>query len=191
MMIEVEKKYKLTKEQFDQIVLSSVFLGVENIYDIYHDFSDYHLIKNGIRFRRREVKGKKQYELKIANEIGGCEEIEDEEEIKKYFKTTLPIDDFFEKELVLLMEYKTERQKYKNGEYKIDIDKLTSDKFPDFLFEVCEIELMVEKEEEVAEAVSKIRNFAEKNGLAKEPIPKKKAIIKGTRPDIYQEIFGE
>ena len=81
-------------------------------HDIYYDFPDYRLYKNWVYFRNRNGK----FELKIGDDemAGVCEEIEDDEEIKKYFKTNKP--------LVELTSVKPE--KFDWGNYIKEVKKL-------------------------------------------------------------------
>jgi len=183
-MIEVEKKFQPTKEKLEKLLSDSEFITRKKINDIYWDFSDYRLLKESTRFRLRNG----SFELKIKNKLGGDQEIENEEEIKKYFKTELKLSEFIKKNLVLLMEYKTDRVKYKNGIFEIDIDHMTSEKFKDFVFDMCEIELMVEKESEIKDALLKIEDFAYKYGLEKTKIHKKEACLKAMNQDAYEKV---
>ena len=187
-MIEVEKKFETTDEQLKALLEDSVF--VENVvnHDIYYDFFDFRLVKEDIRFRLRNVGEKSSYELKVRTKEGGDNEIEDAEEIKKFFKTELDLNEFIEKNLIVFMDYKTERQKYKNGEFKIDIDKLTTDESPDFVFNVCEVELLVENDDQVQDAQTRIKDFATKYGMNKQNIPKREAYLKAIKPEIYKQI---
>ena len=189
-MIEVEKKFQPTEEKLKVLLSESVFLKNVLNHDIYYDFSDFRLIKKDVRFRLRNTGEKSFYELKVRTKAGGDDEIEDEEEIKRFLKTELDLKEFIEKNLILFMDYKTERQKYKNGEFKIDIDRLISDESPDFVFNVCEIELQVKKDDQVPEALIKIKDFATKYGMTKQDIPKRKAYLKAVRPEIYKQIIN-
>ena len=185
-MIEVEKKFQPTEEQLARLLADSVFIERKQLDDIYYDYPDFRLIKDGIRFRSRNG----SFELKVHNVLGGDNEIEDEAEIKKYFKTDLDLKDFIKHNLVFLMESKTDRQKYKNGIFEIDIDRLTSDNFKDFIFDMCEIELLVENENKILEANKKIEDFAMIYGLEKYKMSKKEACLKAMNPIAYKEIYG-
>jgi len=179
--IEVERKFKPTKEQKDKLITGATSLGSVTNHDTYYDYPDYRLLKNEIRLRSRNGK----FELKVRNAFKGDREVKKEEEIKKYFKTELDLKNFIDKNLILLMEYTTEREKYKKGIFEIDIDEC------DFGFSLCEIEIMVDEENEITDARSKIKEFALKYGLeeAKE-IAKSREYLKTKRPDIFKEVYG-
>ncbi len=180
-MIEIEKKFDPTEEQLKNLLLGADFLGEVTNHDIYYDYSDYRLFKNKIRLRNRNG----SFELKIKKGSGAMQEIEDEEEIKKYFETDLSLEEFIEKNLLLLSDYKTKRRKYKKENFNIDIDEC------DFGYNMCEIEMMIEDNADIEEARQILMNFALKNGLlVKEMPPKGKEYLRLKKPEVYQEIFG-
>ena len=84
-MIEVEKKFQPTKEQLAKMLADSEFIKEKDLHDVYYDYPDYKMFKAFVYLRNRNGR----FELKIGDdEIEGVsKEIEDEEEIKKYFKT--------------------------------------------------------------------------------------------------------
>lgn len=186
-MIEVEKKFK-KNEKIDELIKKSTFLCNLEMKDIYYDFKDLNLIKNDIRFRFREIGGEGKYELKVRNKKFGDFEINDEDEIKKYFNTELSLEEFINQDLIEIMNYETHRQKYANGEFILDLDTLTTNELKDFKLDVCEIELMVKDESEVKDASKKIDNFAELNGLEKEKISKREVYLRAIRPEVFKEL---
>lgn len=178
---EVELKFTPTQEQKDKLISGATLLGTVHNHDTYFDYADFRLLKKDVRFRNRNGK----FELKVRSLYKGCEEIEDVEEIKKYFNTELSLDEFINKDLVKIMEYNTEREKYKKGIFEIDIDHC------DFGFELCEIELMVKNESEISEAREKIKQFAGEFGMEKAK-EKTKALeyLKRFNPQVYEEIHA-
>ena len=111
-------------------------------------------------------------------------EIEDEEEIKKYFNTEKSIKDFIRENLIEAMNIKTKRKKYTKENFIIDIDQL------DFGYNCIEIELMVEREEQIKEAEERIVNLAQKYNLKKGP-SKRNEYFRIVKPDIYEKLFGK
>lgn len=190
--IEVEKKFHPNEEQLKKLLEGADFLGEKIIHDIYYDYPDFRLIKSRNRFRNRNG----SFELKLWNKLGGDREIENADEIKKYFKIKLSLEEFIEENLIKLMEYKTKRKKYKHGDFIIDKDELTSydsEKPNDpgkFIFDVCEIELLVKSESEISDTVRKIDDFASQYGLEREKSTKKEEYLRKIKPEIYQKIFG-
>jgi adenylate cyclase class IV len=184
-MIEVEKKFQPTKEQLDAMLADADFLGEVVNRDVLYDYADYRLFKKHIRFRNRNG----NFELKVPTGISGDTELavtefEDEEEIKKYFNITKNLKDFVGEELILLMDITTYRKKYKRGEFNIDVDSVKG------VYDFCEIEIMVEKEEDVAQAREKILNFALQYNFEVKNLPTKRELfLKKFRPDLYTELY--
>ena len=179
-MLEVEKKFQPTTEQLNTLISDAEFLGEIVNHDIYYDYDDFRLLKDNIRLRNRNG----LFELKIGKSSGVAHEIEDIEEIKKYFNVEDSLENFIENSLNIVMDFKTNRQKYKKQEFHIDIDKTS------FGYNMCEIEIMVEKEEELKEAEDKIINLAAKHEFeVKRMNGKGKEYLRIFNPEIYKEIF--
>ena len=180
-MIEVEKKFNLEGLDLEEILKDFEFLGEVVNHDIYYDYSDYRLLKNKIYFRNRNG----NFELKIKKGSGIYEEIEDKDKIIEYFKTD-SLENFIVNEIEAMIDFKNTRQKYKKEDFHIDIDNT------DFGYKEGEIELLVEKEEEIKEAEARIFEFFRKYNLKKldEDASKKKVYLRTKRPDLYK-IFYE
>lgn len=168
-MIEVEKKFIPTEENLKILLNEAVFLGEIVNHDICYDYPDWRMLKAGdIVLRARNGK----FELKIKKSQGANIEIENNEEIANYFKTT-NLEGFVSKNLIIAIEYRTTRKKYKKENFNIDIDET------DFGYKVGEIEVMIEKEEEIKNAEDKIQEFALKNNLElSKGLSKKNAYLK-------------
>ena len=181
-MIEVEKKFQPTDEQLAKLLENSHFVKEVVNHDIYFDYPDYRLLKARIRLRSRNG----SFELKIGKpgKNEGAEEIEIKEEIEKYFNTD-NLEEFMAKNLHPVIDYKTKRNKYKNGEFAIDVDEMS------FGYSLCEIELLVENEEQINEAQEKIFNFAKAYDFEIKELPSKRGMyLQLTKPEVYKEIFG-
>src|SRR3989338_10359194 len=181
-MIEVEKKFRPTKEQLTLLLKDAEFVSEKVLEDIYYDYSDCRLFKNYIYFRNRNG----NFELKIGDdEISGIsDEIEKEKDIKLYFKTEKSLPDFIAENLVPIIHWETSRKKYKKGEFTIDIDEL------DYGYECIEIELLVADKSEVGEAKNKILELARQYDLEIKDVPaKRREYFRLLKPEIYKELF--
>lgn len=188
-MIEVEKKFQPTEEQLENMLQGADFLGEKINIDNYYDTADFKYVKEGSRVRQRN--GVFELKLKVVNPENALgsyyEEIQDEEKILE--KLNLPkgadLNEFVNKNLILLCRIETVRREYRVGEFLIDVDKT------DFGFNVCEVELMVENESQINEAENKIIEFANNFGItAKEKIfGKVMEYFKKFNPPLYQELF--
>lgn len=178
-MIEVEKKFKLTKGQLESLLRESEFVCTKDNHDIYYDYKDYRLLKSNIKLRNRNG----NFELKIKTSTGVNIEIEKIEEIKKYFKI-INLDNFVKENLQIIIDYKTTRNEYKNDEFIIDHD------VTDFDYELCEIELMVNNNNEEEKAKQKILEFAlAHNFNIDKVLSKRMEYLRRFKPDIYREIY--
>ena len=52
-MIEVEKKFRPTKEQLENLLRDCIFIKEVVNHDLVYDYPDYRLISKSIRLRRR------------------------------------------------------------------------------------------------------------------------------------------
>lgn len=178
-MIEVERKFQPTEEQLKALLKDAEFVGDKVNHDVYYDYPDYRLMKEGVRLRSRN----NNFELKLGQSRGVNTEIEERKEIEKYFKTD-NLEEFIKQNFVVIIEYVTKRMEYKKAGFIIDVDET------DFGFNVCEIELMVENEDGVKEAKEKIKNFAEEYGWEITKIlPKGLEYLRILKPEVYKELI--
>lgn len=181
-MIEVEKKFRPTDAQLKAMLEGAEFLGEKILEDFYYDYPDYRLFKNYVYFRNRN----RNFELKIGDdEIAGIsDEIENEKDIKLYFKTKQPLSEFVAENLVLTLHYKTTRKKYRKMEFSIDIDEL------DFGYECVEIELLVPDKSKVQDAKKKIIEFAKSYNFKIKDVPaKRREYFRLVKPEIYKKLY--
>ncbi len=188
-MIEVEKKFQPTKEQFKKLLEGAEFLSEKEHTDIYYDFPDYRLFKKGNRLRKRN----EAYELKVAleghkdSDLQLYNEIENDEDILAFLGLSkdTSLQKVISDQMSIVCEIKTNRKKYKKEDFSIDVDST------DFGYDMVEIELMVESESKVKEAEEKIISFASNAGLSLAGLSGKTVeYLKRVRPEIYKEIFG-
>lgn len=184
-MIEVEKKFRPTKEQLYVLLKDSQFIKEVVNHDITYDYPDYRFIKKGVRLRNRNG----NFELKISEADMGAEEpssieIENEEEIKKYFNITSSILEFINKDLIEGINIKTTRKKYRKDDFIIDIDEL------DFGYNCVEIELLVGDKIEVPEAHQRIINLAQTYNFNLDEVPsKKREYFRIVKPEVYKKLY--
>ena len=163
-MIEVEIKVQVTKEQKQNLLQGATFVSKKDFNDIYYDTTDYHLTINGYWLRKRGNIFELKYpadpsgNFNIHKNIAMCE-ITDESKIIQILK----LDE--QKSLVHNLTnspYKplytlyTIREKYHKDGFIIDFDHAT---FEDLTYEICEIETIVNTQEQSAEALDKLYTF--------------------------------
>jgi adenylate cyclase class IV len=84
------------------------------------------------------------------------------------------------------MEYSNNRKKFKKEGFNIDVDDMS------FGYKMCEIELIVDNEEEVKDAEDKIIEFVKRFGFEnKKALTKRKAYFKMVKPEVYKELYGD
>lgn len=179
-MIEVERQYEPTSEQYASLLEGAEFLGEVKNHDIYYDYPDFKFFKNKIKLRNRN--GRFEIKQKISNNI--VREIENEEEIKSFLGITKDLQSFAKEDLIVFLEYTTTRQKYKKEGFIIDVDET------DFGMKSCDIEIMVETEELAEKAEEKLNDFAQKYNLVSRKILSKRATyLKLFKPEVYNELY--
>ena len=190
-MIEVEKKFLFSSEEKERLLNGAIFISQKIFTDVYFDNNDYSLTKNDNWLRSRN--GKFEYKVSLAQGATRLaeqyDEIEDEEKIKSLLNLppdqtmfdSLPANGYFP-----FCTCKTIRNKYNKTGFTIDVDEVSySDK--DYIYNICEIELLVNQRLEMKTAVEKIIEFAQENKLAIKNVPGKVLIyLKKFKPDHYQ-----
>jgi adenylate cyclase class IV len=169
-MIEVEKKFQLTPEQEARLLDGATLLRSAKNEDVYYDTDDYALTRQDHWLRLRNGR----FELKrrvheLGHKLGGTayDEIEDEEGVRSFLK--LPVIASLEKDLAAA-GYKPfarivkERRSYEKEGFHIDLDVC------DFGYDLGEIELMIEHEQNRGEALERIEGFASRMGLDQTPV---------------------
>lgn len=175
-MIEVEIKCKPTPEQMVTLLKNATFISEEHLTDIYYDSTIYELSIQDFWLRTRNDK------FVLKTPASTCSflteqantpkhELEDEQEIRQALNLsshgTL-------KEAVLLAGYKPLytlskiRKKYSKDGFIIDIDHAA---FENLTFDLCEIETLVKKPEEIKQATQNLVNFAKSCGITINAIP--------------------
>lgn len=167
-MIEIEKKFILNEEEKRRIIKNAQFLGNKIFTDVYYDKNDYSLTLKDFWLRFRDGTAELKIPLKKENDtfINQYEEIIDEDKIRQKIniqKSSISlINDLTLNNYIPFCKCKTTRTKYKNNIFSIDLDFVD---FDDFTYNIAEIEIMVENEKDIDDAVRKINNFAKENNL--------------------------
>jgi adenylate cyclase class IV len=175
-MFEVELKFSLTATEQRHLLQGANFIGEEDFVDIYYDHSDYRLTTKDIWLRSRNGKFLLKTPLPTQSSLLKTQkntpkkEIEEEVEILKYFNieysghsNKFSLEDVLaENSIFPLYKFRNIRQKYNKQGFIIDLDRAI---FEDFTYEVCEIELLVERDFEIDQALKKIEQFAEQHGI--------------------------
>lgn len=190
-MIEVEKKLKITTEQEKSLITDAEFIEEQKLVNSYYDNKEYSLTKKDLWLRDRNGR----FEMKIpiaANHTGQYEELENDDDIKKILN--------FPEEINLRQELEkrgyfpfysclTIRRKYRKEGFSIDLDLTYFNEKTSY--EIAEIELLVNKKEEVAEAIAKIKKFAAQNGIPYDRAPGKIIeFLKRYRPEHYEALIA-
>ncbi len=181
-MIEVEKKFQPTDEQFAQMLEGAEFLGDKTLHDLYFDFHDYRLIRADNRLRRRN----NGWELKLGGGSGVAQEIETEAEIQAYFGIAVSIDEFAKENLIEAVNFTNQRKKYSKNGFAIDVDSM------DFGYKLVEIELLVESPGDVAQAEQKILDFVRQFGIEHKEMPaKREEYFRIKKPEVYELLYKQ
>lgn len=192
-MIEVEKKFTLKEGDRERLLKNAEFIKKLVVKDTYYDTEGYSLAKKDWWLRLRNG----NFELKVSFRIPSekekyaptqYRELETEKEIKKALGivSQKPLKEVLEETgYHEAFSLTTIREKYKKEGFTIDLDNV------DYGYELAEIELMVEDENQIDEAGERIRAFAEKQGLSSEATRGKVLeYIRRFQPAQYETLIG-
>ncbi len=192
-MIEVEKKVSIAHEDdLARLIDGAQFLREVVNDDVLYDNEAFDLTKNEYWLRTRGD----AWELKVPIHTKGprlatqYDELEDEQAIRNALH--LSPEGTMEEVVaqagyIPFAKYKTTRQKYRLGDFHIDID-LTD--FGESTYAIGEIELMVNNASEIPNALEKIQTFLDMHGLPS-AVVHGKAIeyLYRYRPEHYQTLL--
>lgn len=170
-MIEVEKKFSLQPGDEAKLIAGATFVKEIVMRDDYYDLPDKSWTLKDTWLRCRNG----AWELKVPLNTAGSDsrvadqyrELTTEAEIAAHLKLTRSgtlTDALKEAGYILLAPIMTTRRKYQHGEFIIDIDHM------DFGYDIAEIELLVERENEMPAAITKILELAGSIGLSTAPV---------------------
>lgn len=193
-MIEIEKKFKLTPEARDRLLIDARLIAEIVMHDIYYDTRTYNLTCKDWWLRNRDGRWELKRTLNPSGDRLGdqYDEITDEQQIRSLLnleKNDTMIAAISKAGMVPFFDAVSHRTKYEKEGFTIDLDRVTAP--PDFDFEIGEIEVLIEDESGANAALEKIRIFAEKNGLTFEPVRGKGVTyLKQYSPDHYHALVG-
>ena len=196
-MVEVEVKFKLTEAEQQKLIENAQFIEEYEFTDVYYDTSDYALSTNDIWLRTRNGKYILKMPLPTTSHIlkeqknSPKKEIEDLNEIATALKLGLkyPLieENLFEAGIIPLYEFRNIRKKYTKEGFIIDFDTAI---FEDFIYQTCEIELIVDNENEIESAIKKIELFAKKHDIAIAHVEGRLIeYIRRKNPEHYQKLM--
>lgn len=191
-MIEVEIKCKPTPEQIEKLLNGATFLSKEYITDIYYDSSSYQLSLKDYWLRKRnnnfvlKIPASSSPLLKVQANTPKYE-LETDQEISAALglSTTQPLEEVLAQNgYHALYTLSKTREKHKKEGIIIDIDHAT---FETYDFHLCELELIVEKPEEVPSATQRLADFAHQHGITIGNVPGNLiALIQIINPQHYE-----
>ena len=191
-MIEIEKKFHLSAEQQKRLLDGAVFISEKQVSDTYFDNKTFDLTTKDWWLRNRNG----DFELKVAlaghdmRVINQYDEITDEDEIRAKLnlpKTDSLHDDITSNGFLPFVNCTTTRREFKKDNFTIDLDEVEYDS--DFEYNIAEIEVTFEKEEDKQAAIDSILEFAKKHNLTDEPVRGKVIeYLLEKRPKHYQAL---
>lgn len=195
-MIEVEKKFKLSAEQKNKLLKDAKFLGEKTFTDVYFDNAKFSLTSRDIWLRSRDGIFELKLPVRLAQQDQNVEQYEEvvgEELIRGIFAVARQksfTEDIAKMGHKPFCECTTVRKKYQKEGFVLDLDEV-SFAGEDLQFAIAEIELMVEKQEEMANAANKILEFARMHDLCEEPLLGKVGFyLKEKRPQHFAELVS-
>lgn len=190
-MIEVEVRFHLLEDKREYLLDSTSFVSEITFTDTYYDTQTYALSVQDVWLRTRDDK----FMLKVPathtstfafDKTSPMHEIEDETEIRNFLgiQTKLDIKQDIESHgYEPLYTFTSTRRKYKKNEFSIDIDHVD---YKLFTYDICEVEIMVERPEQIQDALQKIHSFIAKHKITIQPIDGKLVyLIKRINPEHF------
>jgi adenylate cyclase class IV len=171
-MIEIEKKFLMDDKMRSGLIFNAKFIHRKKLIDVYYDNDLFFLTSRNIWLRSRNGK----FELKIPaggvdkNNTNQYEEIEDEAHIKQILELNYAgsLKDILKaNKYNSFCELTTVREKYKKGNFSIDMDIVSAENFN---YSLVEIELVVKSKSEVKSALNQIDRFIKINKMPKTSI---------------------
>lgn len=187
-MIEVEEKFELKDKALEQIKRACQFLREEKLHNKYFDYSDNRLFLADIWLRDRNGRLELKYPVHKDGHFN-YKEYDIPEEIFEKLDIKYAKDDNWQEtlqknDLKVVIDYKDVRQKYKCGDFNIDVD------VTNFGHSLFEVEVMVEDESQIKEAEDRIFYFLKRHNIETKPTYNGKNVVylKRFLPDVYQKL---
>ncbi len=192
-MIEVEKKILLAVGDEQRLLDGARFVRERKINDVYYDNNTHDLMRKDTWLRDRDGR----FELKVPlnangrsrNELDLYEEFDSEDEIVAILKlseveslrTALQVAGYD-----AVVPFVTKRKTYAIDDFTIVVDEA------DFGYRLAEVEMMVEKRDDVDSASAKIMDFVTSRGISIDMVPGKLPMyIEKNLPELYAILVDE
>ena len=175
-MIEVEKKFRLIPGDKERLIQGAKPVKKVSLTETYYDTFDFLLTGKDCWLRTRE--GKWELKIPLSNEGKGTrtsdryEEVTSEDQIKKELglRGKSLADSLRKAGFKPFATIVTQREKYEKDGFILDFDQT------DFGYSIFEVELLVEREDEMDDAERRILEFALRHGIATTNSPHGKII---------------
>ncbi|OGH67677.1 MAG: hypothetical protein A3C15_02625 [Candidatus Magasanikbacteria bacterium RIFCSPHIGHO2_02_FULL_50_9b] len=168
-MIEVEKKFRPSPDELARLLTGAELISRKENNDVFFDTLDFQLSKKWSWLRDRNGSMELKVAVHMPQDGALCQsftEYEDDALIRA--QIGLPASDVPLRNQLIAAGYQpfaelhTERTQYRDGIFHIDVDHTTAH---NFVYDVVEIEIMVDENGDIHAAERDIMAFAESRGL--------------------------
>lgn len=191
-MIEVERKFRCSKEQKEGLLKACIHDEEIVHHDQYFDFENLRLMKKDWWLRKRDGRWelKVTTDSRIQNRMADVyEELTDEVDIQDRLEVDLE-QAIAEGVLRQIANLQTVRMHGVGDGYSLDIDEIHS-LDDDFCYQMTEIEILVERCDQVEAATLRILEIAKQAGLdLNRPLGKVLEYFRQRQPHIFESIIG-
>lgn len=188
-MIEVEIKVPISENNVALLIDGANFIGEKKQRDKYYDSKEYDLTTKSIWLRERNDRFELKYPIEIFEQglSNRYKEYESDEEIKEVLglETELEIREAIDRAgYKPFSDYITTRKSYKKDHFRIDVDETN------FGYSLCEVECMVESEDDILNAEENIKKFISDRGIdpTKLAIGKLVMYLKKNKPEHFKKL---
>jgi thiamine-triphosphatase len=194
---EVERNFALTEDERARLLEGAEFKGLKTITDVYFDSPAYALTLQDMWLRSRNG----QFELKLPVDMTPGQAMDQYHEITNALEIREAIGLPAEGTMAAALAAKgykrfcaceTGRETYEKEGFTIVIDTVAYAD-ADWTYETCEIELLVDAPDKIAEAGDRINAFAAANGLDLTRRPNGKIVeyLERERPEHYKALIAK
>lgn len=189
-MIEVEIKVHVTDKQADKLIEGAQFISKKVLITEFYDSADYKLTTKGFWLRRRNGIFELKYPATQDKSHHIMHEIQDEQEIRRMLG--LDMHGTLQEALTaagigVLYRFTNTRQTYTKDGITIDFDRAN---FGDLVYNICEIETLVESVDQTQQALDLLHAFAKRYGISTERVEGKlEHYIRIKHPDHHYAIL--
>lgn len=192
-MFEVERKFILDPEQEAQLTEAAEFVSETTRTDVYYDTPNYDLTRRDRWLRTRNDRWELKIPVHMNLERGADQYAEIDDELELRGALYLPLGGELrqvlnERRIVPFATLPIVRREYRLGLFTIDLDKTEfGDDSP--AYSLAEIELMVNNQDDIPEAVERILEVAGMYKLSTAPVRGKVIeYLYRTRPEHFQAL---